>query len=68
MFFSSQVSKVDVVETLRASDCIKDCAEQLRIEFKDYDFNLSTSYCDPEDVLMSYKYFKEQKPESGRDL
>ena len=54
MFFSSQVSSEDVVETLRANEIRKLYAEALRKECEDFNYNLEESYKTANDLQENF--------------
>ena len=60
MFFSSNVSPKDLVETLRSTDIIKACADKLKKECEEFNFGLS----DGSDIDLSLKEYDENRPES----
>ena len=62
MFFSTQISKGDLVGKIRSTDVVSECAKMLRNESKDYNFRLDSSYCDGNDVSVSNDLFKENRP------
>ena len=62
MFFSSQVSSEDVVETLRANKITKLCAEALRKECEDFNYNLEESYKTTNDLRIAQENFDKQRP------
>ena len=62
MFFSSQVSSEDVVETLRANEITKLCAEALRKECEDFNYNLEESYKTANDLRIAQENFDKQRP------
>ena len=49
------------MEALRKST-IKEFALELRSEFMTYDFNLSSSYCDSNDVMIALDTFINNRP------
>ena len=62
MFFSSQVSSEDVVETLRANKITKLCAEALRKECEDFNYNLEESYKTANNLRITQENFDKQSP------
>ena len=64
MFFSSNVSSNDLVETLRSTDVIKACADKLKKECEEFNFGLSNTCCDGSDIDVSLKEYDENRPES----
>ena len=64
MFFSSNVSSKDLVETLRSTDVIKACTDKLKKECEEFNFGLSDTYCDGSDIDLSLKEYDENRPES----
>ena len=66
MFFSSNVSSKDLVETLGSTDVIKACADKLKKECEEFNFGLSDTYCDGSDIDLSLKEYDENRPESWR--
>ena len=64
MFFSSNVSSKDLVETLHSTDVIKACADKLKKECEEFNFGLSDTYCDGSDIGLILKEYDENRPES----
>ena len=62
MFFSTDVSKGDLVKKIRSTDVVSECARLLRDESKNYNFNLDSSYCNIKDVYISRKLFLQDIP------
>ena len=53
MFFSQNVTVEDVAQTIRNTDPIKECAQQIRKSLLDVDFNLNDRFCDAADLEES---------------
>ena len=62
MFFSAQISSEDVVETIRANEITKLCAEALRKECEDFDFALEGSLKNPNDLRIAQEKYDKQRP------
>ena len=62
MFFSSELKSPDIANTVRNTDVTVECAKLLREECKTFDFGLDNSYCDGDDVSISYESFKRKRP------
>ena len=58
MFYSMQIDTSCIAETVRRSDPVKDCSQLLQKELKQYDFGLSSSYCDADDLKFSFNSYK----------
>ena len=54
MLFSTDIKSADVAETLRSTDIIKTCAEQLRDECRMFEFDLEGTFNSAEDMHISY--------------
>lgn len=55
MFFSSSIKSTDLAETIRSRydlSMIRNCAELLREELKSYNFGLSKSYFESNDLII----------------
>ena len=52
-FFLRTIGTSDVVETIRNSNPIKECAEVLKEECRGYDFGLDESFCNASDLKNS---------------
>ena len=63
MFSSADIKSADVAETLRTTDAIKICAEQLREDCKIFDFELAGSFNSAEDVDISYTKYIGNRPQ-----
>ena len=64
MFFSSKICSVDTVETLRSNDPVKVCATKLRKECEEFDFLLTSSYCNANDLKISIDHYNTHRPET----
>ena len=64
MFYSVDIKGTDMAENLRSTDIIKECADLLREECKNFDFNLEGTYNLAEDCSISYDIYTENRPES----
>ena len=58
MFFSTKICPATLIETLRVSDPVKNCAAKLRKECEDFDFLLENSYSDANDLQYSLNQYK----------
>ena len=47
-----------MAEQLQSNDFVAEYAKLLRKELLDFDFGLEGSYCDGDDVSLSYKNYK----------
>ena len=63
MFYSVDIKCADVAESIRSTDVIKVCAEQLQEECKKYDFQLDETYNLAEDCDISYDTFTRNRPQ-----
>ena len=54
MFFYKGLSCNDMAETIRGSDCIKECAELLRESLKGVNFDLNDKFCDAAELNESW--------------
>ena len=64
MFFSCQLTAEEILESLRRTKLNESpTPSQLRDMFKAHDFNLSFSYCDSSDCMISAEIFRGQRPE-----
>ena len=63
MFFSCHLTAEEILESLRRLEHsgIDEFIGKLRAVFKEYDFSLSSSYCDSNDGAISSKLFKASK-------
>ena len=50
------------MKTIRCVDSISECAKALRSACKAYDFELDSSYCDANDLSISYKKYTLNRP------
>ena len=67
-FFNS-VRTSDVVTTVHASNPIKECAQKLKAECKQYEFkDLEGSYKNAEDIEISLESYKEERLETWDDF
>ena len=64
MFFSANICPVEVVETVRSTNLIKLCAEKLKKECKNYDFDLNNTLYDASDIKISMQNFTNNHPMS----
>ena len=64
MYYSKSIFQKDIVETLRMKDSIKECALQLRKDCNEMNFNIDNSYCDINDMRISYEQFQKCIPKS----
>lgn len=55
LFFSRSVTAESMVETIRSTDPIKQCAELIRQSLLDTDFELNDRFCDASDLKTSWK-------------
>ena len=62
MFFSTDIKAGEFVKKIRCTDVISECAKDLRNECKLYDFGLDSSYCDGNDVSVSWNAFIRNRP------
>ena len=63
MLFSTDIKSADVAETLRSTDIIKTCAEQLRDECRMFEFDLEGTFNSAEDMHISYAKYVESRPQ-----
>ena len=64
MFYSANITCEDVAERLRSTDTIKECAQKLRDECKQYQFELDETYKLAEDCDLSYDKYTTNRPAS----
>ena len=65
MFFSTNVRAGEIAESLRSKtdeDIIIACAKTLREECNSYNFDIDYSYCDANDVTISFNIYKDDRP------
>ena len=63
--FKRSIEVEDVLETrLRNYDPVKECADILIKELKEYDFKLSGSLCTAKDISISQSHFEKRRPEN----
>ena len=62
MFYRTNLPSSNLVEIVRNADPIEDCAKLLRQECKAYDFGIDNSYCDANDLNLSFESFKSNRP------
>ena len=62
MFFSSKVKSTDITEQVRSIDVIIECAKPIRNQMKNYNFDLDESYCDVDDISLSYDVLVKNRP------
>ena len=63
MIFSTSIKSTDIAETLRQIDSIKECAKQLHMEAKLFDFELEGSFKSAEDVDISNCLLSLRRPQ-----
>ena len=67
MFFSTNVRAGEITESLRSETddgVIIACAKILREECSSYNFDVDNSYCDANDVNISFNIYKDEEPKS----
>ena len=64
MFYSTAINSSEVAENIRSIDVIKQCAELLRGECKDYKFDLDETFNLADDCHISYENFTKTRPRS----
>ena len=64
MFFSSDVSTTDVVETLKSRDSVRNCVEILQKECDEFDFKLDDSYASSHDFYLSFQFYDQDRSSS----
>ena len=64
MFYSINIRCAEVAESIRSTDVVKMCAEQLRDECRKYEFQLEETYNLAEDCDISYEIFTKNRPQS----
>ena len=62
MFYSTNIHSSRIVETIRSVDPIEECAKLLGQDCKAYDFGLDNSYCDADDLRISFKSYEKNRP------
>ena len=62
MFYSVRIDTSRVAETVRRSDPVKDCSQLHQKDLKQYDFGLSSAYCDADDLKLSFKSYEQNRP------
>ena len=68
MFFSANVKSVDMAEQLRSVKVTAECGKIIRRVLQKVDFGLERSFCDGNDVSISYNTFLENRPEEWMDF
>ena len=64
MFYSRLIPSESFVETIRSKNIYKECANALKEECLNFNFELSNSFCDADDLDKSYEYLENNIPES----
>ena len=64
MFYSRLIPSESFVETIRSKNIYKEFANALKEECLKFNFKLSDSFCDAEDLDKSYEYLENNIPES----
>ena len=62
MFFSTNVTTGDVIETLRTNESMKMCAGVLRKECEEFDFDLDGTYKNANDLRIAFENFDQKRP------
>ena len=62
MFFSANIRSTDIAETLRHTNPLKACAEDLRSECHSYDLGLKGSFHSAENLSISYSNYRKHRP------
>ena len=62
MFYSVGIDASSVVETVRNTDPMKGCTTLLRTELRQYDFGLENSFCDSDDLRVSFNQYLQNRP------
>ena len=62
MFFSSKIKTIDIAEILHKADLLKECANVLRTECKEFDFYLDGSFNLAEDVTVRLNHNLGDRP------
>ena len=64
MFFLAELRSTDIMESLRSremKDSIQVCAQKLKEECANFDFNLDDTYCDIDDINKSSSFYQENR-------
>jgi len=64
MVFSNQITVTQLAEEIRSLDCVKECAETLRSDIKNFDFDLDNTDCNAKDIFQSFTEAKNTLPKS----
>ena len=64
MFYSRPIPSESFVETIRSKNIYKKCANALKEECFKFNFELSDSFCDADDLDKSYECLENNIPES----
>ena len=68
MFYSVNINTSDITETLREVDVLKVCANLLREECRTYNFLLNITFCDADDLKLSFDVYKKNRPVSWNEF
>ena len=64
MFYSRLIPSGSFVETIRSKNIYKECTNVLKEECLNFNFELSNTFCDANDLDKSYEYLENNIPES----
>ena len=65
MFYSRLITSENFVETIRSKNIYKECANAMKEECLNVNFELSNTFCDTDDIDKSYDYLENNIPDHG---